>query len=161
MSFGPDFPPKKIKAIYGSFSSTQTQGITMGVELPLVYDTKDIASSKELNVLFPSSRIIVSKKGVYKVLASVQIDKTSGGNDDVEMYVSVNTIPVPNSASRMNVNANEESVMTVEWFLEMNPQDFVEVVLYSTVNGIRALSFPTFTPVPAVPSVITTILKIN
>ena len=161
MSFGPDFPPKKVKTIYGSFSSTLTQDVIAGVELPLVYNTKDIASSKELNVLFPSSRIIVSKKGVYKVLASVQIDKTTGGNDDVEMYVSVNTIPVPNSATRLNMNQSEESVMTVEWFLELNPQDFVEVVLFSGVNGFRALALGSFAPVPAIPSVITTILKIN
>lgn len=160
MSFGPQFPPKA-KAIYGSFSSTQTQDVTFGVELPLVYDTKDIASSKELNVLFPSSRIIVSKKGVYKVLSSVQLDKTTGGFDDVEMYVSVNTTPVPNSATRININQGVESVLTIEWFLELNPQDFVEVVLFSGVNGFRALALGSFAPVPAIPSVITTILKIN
>lgn len=160
MSFGPQFPPKA-KAIYGSFSSTLTQDVVAGVELPLVYDTKDIATSKELNVLFPSSRIIVSKKGVYKVLSSVQLDKTTGGNDDVSMYISVNTIPVPNSASRESINANEEGIMTIEWFVELNAGDFVEVVLYSTVLGIRALSLSTFPPVPAIPSIITTIEKIN
>lgn len=156
--------PNSFSSVYGSFSSTQTQNVNPSfpalAPLPLVYDTKDIASSAGVNVLFPSSRIIVSNTGVYKVLASVQMNKTTGGNAEVDMYISISGTPVPNSATKLNINANEESVMTVEWFVPMTAGQFVEVVLYSTANGIQALAVPAAPPVPAIPSIITTILRI-
>jgi len=155
------FPPNpnSFSSVYGSFSSTQTQPCAPATPLPLVYDTKDIASSTGVNVLFPSSRIIVSNTGVYKVLSSIQCDSTAGVQT-LTGYVSINGTPVPNSATRVVVNLNLESLMTVEWFLPMNAGDFVEVVLYDLVGGGQAVAFPAAPPVPAIPSIITTILRI-
>jgi hypothetical protein len=158
-------PPDKVDLTrwgfipYGSFSSTTTQPCSAGVPLPLVYNTKDIASTTGINVLVPDSKITVSDAGVYKVLSSIQCDSTSG-LQTITSYVAVNGNPVPNSATRVVVNINLESLMTVEWFLALNANDDVEVVLFDLVGGGQAVAFPAAPPVPAVPSVITTILRI-
>jgi len=147
---------------YGSFSSTQTQPCSAGVPLPLVYDTKDIASTTGINVLFPDSKITVSDDGVYKVLTSIQCDSTSG-LQTLTCYVSVNGTPVPNSASQIIVNINTQTLMTVEWFLGLDANDDVEVLLYDTIGGGQAVAFPAVVgppAIPATPSVITTILRI-
>lgn len=144
---------------YGSFSSTQTQLFAAGVPLPLVYDTKDVASSTGVNVLFPSAEIIVTNAGTYKILSSLQCDSTVG-LQSINMYLEVNGTPVANTATRVIVNLNLESLMTVEWFIDLSAGDKVEIVGYDLIGGAQALAIAAAPPVPAIPSIITTILRI-
>lgn len=147
---------------YGSFSSTQTFVLAPGVPTALVYDTKDIASTTGVNVLFPSPSIQVTDAGVYKVLSSIQCDST-GGNQILTAYPAVNGTPVPNSATQLLVGNIGAVCLTVEWFLQLNANDSVEILLYDPAGGGRALAIPAVVgppPIPAIPSVITTILRI-
>lgn len=158
MSFGVLFPPTP--TYYGSYSSTTTQNVTATEPLALVHDTEDIHPSGVYASL-PSADLYVRNRGVYKILTSIQVNKTSGGFDDVEMYISINGTPVPNTATRLNVNQNVESLMTVEWFVQLNANDYINIVIYSASSGFQALAIASATPVPAVPSVITTIFRIS
>jgi hypothetical protein len=148
---------------FGSFSSTQTQDLNPAfpvlAELPLIYDTKD-CTSVGLTLALPTADIQMDYKGTYKILASLQVDKTTGGNGEIDMYVVVNGTAVPNTATKLNLNQNEESVMTVEWFLDLNAGDKLRINCYSTADGVRVLAVAPNPPVPAIPSVITTILRI-
>lgn len=159
-------PPSGFTAAYGSFSSTQSQFIALpATEFPLAYDTADVTPSG-VSCSFPSSQISVAATGVYSVLASVQVDKAGGGGggggtDILDFYISINGVGAPNSATRVAIAASVETVMTVEWFLQLGAGDYVEVVLYSPSSSFfRALAIPTAPPVPAIPSIITTIQRI-
>lgn len=149
--------------IYGSFSSTATQPVGAGLAVPLIYDTNDIAPTSGINVLFPDSKISVATTGVYKVLTSIQCDSTLG-LQTLTAFLSLNGNPVANTSTRVVVNLNTESLITVEWFIQITAGEYVEVVLYDPVGGGQAVAFPAqvppSTPVPATPSVITTILRI-
>lgn len=147
---------------YGSFSSTQIQTLASNVPLPIVYDTWDINPPIGMTVTLPSSQIVVTLGGVYKVLASIQCDNTAGSGADVmDMWVAVNGNPVANSATRLAINANIESLMTVEWFLPLDPLDSVEVYAIAPASAtLRLLAIPAAPPVPAIPSIITTVLRI-
>jgi hypothetical protein len=146
---------------YGSFSSTQTQALTSNVALPIVYDTADLTPVGMTCALAPSSDIVITRAGTYKCLASAQCDKTSGGGaGDLEMWVAVNGTAVPNSATRLAINQNIEQVMTVEWFLDVSAGDAVSVNTYSPDSGLQLLAVPASSPVPAIPSIITTVLRI-
>jgi hypothetical protein len=148
---------------YGSFSSTQTQLVNpafpITAVLPLVYDTTDITPFG-VSCATPSANIVVATTGVYKVLSSVQCDKTSVGVGDLEMWIAVGGVAVPNSATRLAINQNIESLMAVEWFLELTAGDAVSINLASAVGGLQALAVASAPPVPAIPSVITTITRI-
>jgi hypothetical protein len=50
--------------------------------------------------------------------------------------------------------------MTVEWFLNISAGDNVSVVAYAAVSGLQVLALPASSPVPAIPSIITTVLRI-
>ena len=153
------FPPA-----YGSFSFTGTQIINplFPAIAPLVlrYDTQDIVPQGISLVLPASEELEVALGGVYKVLASVQLDRTVGGNSIIDMYPAVNGTAVPSSATKLSINQNQEDIMTVEWFLQLNTNDTVSIVLFSTDAGNQALGVPANPPVPAIPSIITTILRI-
>jgi len=152
----PDMTPA-----YGSFSSSTTQTITENVPLAVTYDTIDITPRNIYTTALPSPTIYVRSGGVYKVLSSLQCDKTSGGTGDLQMYIAVNGTAVPSSATRIQINQNIESLMAVEWFLELDKDDAVSIVGFSTTSGLRALAIASATPVPAIPSIITTIMRIG
>ena len=78
----------------------------------------------------------------------------------MEMYIAVDGTAVPNSATRIQINQNQELVLAVEWFLDLTAGQAISIVLYSPVAGMEALALPAAPPVPAIPSVITTVLRI-
>ena len=156
-AFGILFPDKP--NAYASYSSTQTQNVTQNTPLPVSHDTQDI-TPKNIYATLPSTNMYVRNKGVYKVLSSLQCNKTSGGTGDLEMFIAVNGTPVPNSTTRVQINQNQEVVMTVEWFLELEAKDFITIVLFSAVAGVQALAI-SGAPIPDIPSIITTIMRID
>jgi hypothetical protein len=144
---------------YGSFSSTQTQALTSNVVLPVVYDTADV-TPVGLTCSLPSADIVVTSAGTYKVLSSIQADHTALGTGTFQFWVAQNGTAVPNSATQVVLNQNLEQVMTVEWFLDVSAGDTIAVEAYSTSAGQQLLAVAASSPVPAVPSIITTILRI-
>ena len=156
-AFGILFPDKP-KA-YGSFSSTQTQNVAQNTPLPVSHDTQDI-TPKNIYASLPSTDIYVRNKGIYKVLSSLQCNKTSGGAGDLEMFIVVSGTPVPNSTTRIQINQNQEVVMTVEWFLELEADDYIRIILFSATTGLQALAIAAGA-IPAIPSIITTIMRID
>lgn len=147
---------------YGSFSSTATQNLTASVELPLTYNTIDVPPIGVFYGVPNASSIGVNATGMYKVVSSLQCNKLAGGGTtaDIEMYPKINGTAVPNSATRLQINNATESVMTVEWFLPLAVGNVLQIALYTTSTNAQALAFPANPPVPAIPSIITTITRI-
>jgi hypothetical protein len=152
----PDMTPA-----YGSFSSRTTQDITQNVALAITHDTIDITPRNIYTTTLPSPNIYVRSGGVYKVLASIQCNKTTGGSGEIDTYIAVNGTADPNSATKLNINQTEESVVTVEWFLELNKDDAIAIYAFSPDIGCQVLAVPPSSPVPAIPSIITTIMRIG
>lgn len=144
---------------YGSFSSTQTQAPLALTATPLVYDTADVVSSG-MSVTLPSANITLTAAGTYKVVTSLQCDNTVVGSQVLDMWCEVNGTAVPNSGSRVAINQNQETLMTVEWFLTVPASAVLSVVVYAPVAGPQALAVPAAPPVPAIPSIITTVVRI-
>jgi hypothetical protein len=76
------------------------------------------------------------------------------------MWCALDGVAVPNSATRIAINQNQEVVMTVEWFLDIAAGRNVSVVGYAVASGLQALAVTASPPVPAIPSIITTVLRI-
>lgn len=145
-------------AAYGSFSSTDTQTIPAGLATPATFDTADIVPFGISNPAPSTLRIGVP--GVYKVLASAQCDRTAVGTAELDMFLQVNLTPVPNSTTRIQINQNQETVMTVEWLVDLNAGDNVFVQFFSSVVGMQLLAVAAAGGVPAIPSIIVTLVKI-
>lgn len=145
---------------YGSFSNTQTVNIPATTATPIGYDTADVPPVRCGCPLGGSPDIDVNQTGVYKVLTSIQVNKTSAGVGDIELWIEVAGSPVPNSATRVAINQNIESLMTVEWLVTAQQNDTIQIYMYSSVAGFQALAVPSAPPVPAIPSIITTIYQI-
>ena len=141
---------------YGSFSSTQTQQANPAAAV--VYNTEDI-TPLGVSCATPSANIVVATAGVYRVLASLQCDNTAVGALPLDMWVSVGGVAVPNSATRVAINQNQEVVMAVEWLLQLAAGASVAVQIAGAV-GTQILAVAAAPPIPAIPSIITTIQRI-
>lgn len=143
---------------YASFSSTQTQTVPAGIASPATFDTADI-TPVGIAQTAPSA-LTCGIAGVYKILASAQCDKTTINPGDLEMFLQVNLTPVPNSTTRIQINQNQETVMTVEWLVNLDEGDDVFVQFFSSVVGLQLVAVAATPSVPAIPSIIVTFVKI-
>lgn len=145
---------------YGSFSSDISQTLINDASYAIVHQVQDI-SAVGVNIDVTGTKIYVSTSGVYKVLSSLQCDSTLGPSKFF-MWISINDIAVSNSNTSLLLNTSTESVLTVEWFLELNANDYITI--YGTANTGNAIIKVIPAPIPGspnVPGIITTIMKIS
>jgi hypothetical protein len=148
---------------YAEFTSSTTQPITAMIELPITNDTKTIGTADIVPVgPFPTSGMRVNTTGVYKLLYSAQMNKSSGGGaDDIDIYLRINGTNVPNTATRVALTQQIEQVLTCEYIESLTAGDVVEFVAYTSVGvSCEILAVPAAPPVPAIPSIITNIIRI-
>ena len=148
---------------YASFSCSGAQALTQNAETILKYDTQDIVPQNIIIKMPGSQAIVPINAGFYKVLSSIQFDKTGGGTANVSMYPIVNGVPLPNSATLLSINQTQLDIMTIEWFIYLNSAEPLEIGCFTTVNDIVAQAYPAGilpNTTPAVPSIITTIMRI-
>jgi hypothetical protein len=157
--------PAPYNLAYGSFSSSQTQrqtGNVANTPTVITYNTVEIVKDIALVPGSPS-QIRVSNTGVYKLLYSIQLDKTGGGNSTCDIWIRKNGNNVPRSAGQVVVaGQNGETLPCVEYLLQLNANDFVEVVFSSPDSTMGVTAFPenVVVGIPAIPSIITNIIQI-
>lgn len=148
---------------YASFISSTTQNLTATVELPITNDAKTIGTPDIVpSGAYPTSGMVVNTTGVYKLLYSAQVDKGMGGGTtaDLDIYLRVNGGNVPDTATRVVVNNNIETVLTCEYIYSLTAGDVVEFIAYTTGTNVSILAVPSSPPVPAIPSIISNIYRI-
>jgi hypothetical protein len=107
-----------------------------------------------------NSRIHVADAGVYNVEFSAQLDKTSGGAEFVYIWIRVNSIDVPDSATLLRMKGNnDELVAAWNFLLELAGGDYVELMWASPTLDMRLEHFAASAFAPAIPSVILSITQ--
>jgi hypothetical protein len=148
---------------YGQFSyNSNVSLLGANVATPIPYDTTEIAQFCS----FTSSSINILKAGVWKFAYSVQLDRTAGGTTHTDIWIKKNGINVPRSASRAVVQgANGETIIYCEYILSCNLNDTIQVYFASADTNIVCAYFAgsgTFpNDIPAVPSIITTLVQLS
>jgi hypothetical protein len=153
--------------INGAWISHQTQlqggtGIA-NTPTPITFQFTDVSNGIIVVGPLPNSQIQVSKTGLYEFIFSIQLDKTGGGSSPCDIWLRKNGADIPFSASQYVVaGTNGETVPCLDFFLNLNANDIIEVVFASTDATMSISAFPQLiTPGdpynrPAVPSIIAT-----
>jgi hypothetical protein len=149
---------------YGSFSSSASQAIaTANTPQVLTYNTTDVNSGITRGGTGAEGRITVPETGVYKVLTSIVLEHTNASSEDVYFWFRVNGSDVANSGTYISVSVNAV-VGTVELFLSLTANQYIEVVFASADANVSAIATAVQTTPynrPAVPSIITTVVKLS
>tara|TARA_R110000868_G_scaffold101287_3_gene278875 strand:- start:1645 stop:2376 length:732 start_codon:yes stop_codon:yes gene_type:complete len=151
-------PPREFKrARYGQFYDTTTQ-VAAAANTPyaITFNTTDVSNGVFLGS--PTSRITVDTEGVYNFLFSIQIDKTTGGTALFWVWPRINGVDVPDSNSQVRIQGNDaEQLVTVGYFFDLHPNDYVEIMFAVNDTSVRPEAFPASAFYPSVPSIILTV----
>jgi hypothetical protein len=145
------------RARYGSFYDTTTQvAATINTAYAMTFNATDLSFGVYIGA--PTSRIYVDSAGVYNVQFSAQLDKTSSPVGLLWIWLRVNGVDVPNSATQIRIQGNnDESVAAWNFLPKLNGGDYFQLMWAVDDTDIRIQAFPAAAPVPAVPSVILTV----
>lgn len=151
---------------YGAFSSTadQTGSITAGTAM--TFTGTDIADGV---TLASGSQLVVPVDGIYNIQFSAQLKNLENAQNDVTVWFRINGVDVDNSATQITVPARKSAGIfgyaVAAWniFLDMNANDYVEIIWLPTVATLTVEALPaSLSPAyPAIPSVIATVNQVG
>ena len=138
-------------ANYGSFVRTTTQTNAGGASGNAVsYDTTSSANNFSI---VSGSRITAAVAGTYQILASLQVQKTDAGTDDVNFWVKKNGVNEPNSAYNLTLQgSNAAQLGYINWVVTLAAGEYVELWWWSADLNARLFAEPSVAPYPAIPS---------
>jgi len=145
---------------YGTFSSTVTQNVAAALPSTTVslvtFNTTVEAFGISIDPVV-TSRVLVSKAGVYNFQFSAQLDHTTGSRVDFYIWFRRNGIDIPNSATKIVVlSGSDETVAAWNYLITMEARDYFELAWAADGASARLLAVAASAPVPAIPSVILT-----
>lgn len=146
---------------FGSFFSTQTQAATtINTAKAITYNNADTAYGIYRDPA-DSSKIKVSRPAIYNVQFSIQVDKTSGGSGKFYIWPAINGTAVANSGSLIQIQGNNAEIFSAaNFFLPLSNGDYFQ--LYFSVDdlSVQLQHFAASAPVPAIPSIILTVMQV-
>lgn len=149
-----------INSHYGSFSDNTDQfAASINTPYAVTFNTTDY--SRAIIVGTPTSRIIVSKTGLYNFQFSLQFDKNSSSGSHVYVWPRINGVDVANSATKVSIQGpTAEVVAAWNFILELNTSDYFELMWSTADTGCHISHEPASSPVPAIPSAILTVTQV-
>jgi len=145
----------------GSFLDLTTQTVTSGAIAAVKLGTTIFSNGVTVS---NNSRINVDYAGIYNLQFSLQLKRTTGGGaKQASIWIRVNGVDVPDSATHVTFQASSDYLVPAwNFFIDMTAGQYVEL-MWTQDDSIILTSnaADTIIPHPAVPSVILTMNKIN
>lgn len=152
--------PKPFASFYDT--TTQTNPVANAVNLMKLNSTYDSGNGAQFSIQKDTSKVFISEDGVYNIQFSAQLDKTGGGNTDIYIWIRVNGVDVPYSASKMVIaGPNDEKIAAWNWVLLFKGGDYFEIAWSSPSTDAVILAAAASSPVPEIPSVIVTVTWVS
>lgn len=150
-------------APYGAFQdSTDQTAANTTTAYAVTFDTTDYSNGVYLS---NSSRLNVRNYGIYNIQFSIQLKNTTNDSQDTDIWFRKNGTNVAGSNSRFSMPARKSTgdpshlIAAMNYFLEMNAGDYVEIMWRVSDIGVSIEQYPTSTSPtrPAIPSAIATL----
>jgi hypothetical protein len=150
-------------APYGAFQdSTDQTAANTTTAYAVTFNTTDYSNGVYVS---NSSRLNVRNYGIYNIQFSFQFKNTSNDGQDVDIWFRKNGTNVAGSNSKFYLPARKSTgdpshlIAAMNYVLEMNANDYVEVMWRVSDTGVSLEQYPTDTSPtrPATPSTIITL----
>jgi vacuolar-type H+-ATPase subunit E/Vma4 len=148
-----------VTGYYGSFYDTTTQN-AVGIDTyqPITINTTDISNQVSIA---NSSHIVVANSGIYNIQFSLQIDKSQGSQAYVYIWLKKNGTDIPNSASEVSVQGTTaETIAAWNFVVSAAANDYYELMWSSSDEHIQIKARAINGVVPAIPSIILTVVSV-
>jgi len=157
LNMGPAYTPQLPRHRFGSFSDTTDQtAAAINTPYAMTFNTTDISVGVTRGT--PTSRIYVDTANVYNIQFSAQLDTTVSGSHLTWIWLRVNGTDVPNSASQVRTQGNNDALVAAWNFLaQLNQGDYIELMWATDSTGVFLNAATSAAFRPAIPSVILTV----
>jgi hypothetical protein len=150
---------------YGAFSDNTDQTGNIAAGTIVTMNTIDVADGV---TLVSGSRMTVPSTGVYNLQFSIQFKNTNNAQEDATIWLRVNGVDLPNSATQYTIPARKSAgifgynVAALTFMLNLNAAQYVEVVWVpaSTTVTIEHLPASVSPAYPAIPSIVACMLQV-
>jgi len=146
---------------WGAFYDTTTQtAAAINTAYAMTLNTTD--SSFGCYRGATTSQVFVTNAGTYNIQFSAQFDNTSGGNHLAYIWLRVNGADVANSASQIRLKGTDgELVPAWNFFASLKSGDYFQIMWAVSDTAVQLTAQAAAAPVPAIPSVIVTVMEIT
>ena len=154
-------PPVPAFADYGMFYDTTTQTAAVAnTAYAVTFNTDSFVRGVRRGS--PTSRILVSRPGIYNVAFSLQLDKTSGGLAPMYFWGRKNGTNIAQSGFHTHLQGNNnEVVFSGNLFVDLGADDYFELMWSTADTTAQLTAYAAAAPVPAIPSAILTVSQVN
>ena len=148
-----------VTGYYGNFFDTTTQTIVgVSTHQPVRLNTTDLSNQVSIA---NSSHIVIENSGIYNIQFSLQIDKTQGSGAHIYIWLRKNGLDVPNSATELAVQGTSSEIVAAwNFVVSSNANDYYELMISATDIHIRLKAASASGVVPAIPSVIVSVVSV-
>jgi len=148
-----------VTGYYGNFFDTTTQTIVgVSTHQPVRLNTTDLSNQVSIA---NSSHIVIANSGIYNIQFSLQIDKVTAAGAHIYIWLRKNGLDVPNSATELAVQGTfSEVVAAWNFVVSSNANDYYELIISATDINIRLKAVSANGVVPAIPSVIVSVVSV-
>ena len=150
---------------YGSFYDTTTQ----------INPVANAANSMSFNETAITNGVLLSGStspfntyiktetaGVYNIQFSAQIDKTDGGEDNIDIWIRKNGTDLIDTATSLTLPKNNNRLVAAwNWFVQSAANDYYQIIWSSADIDMRLLAEASSSLHPGIPSVILTANRID
>jgi hypothetical protein len=149
--------PQLITTRFGYFYDTTTQtAAAINVAYGMTFNS--VGFQRGVTIGTPTSRIYVDRPGIFNIEFSAQLDKISGGTAFIFIWLRVNGVDVPDSASQIRIQGNNAEIVAAWNYLhEFNAGDYFEIMWSTDDTSCQILAAVASPPHPGIPSVILTV----
>jgi hypothetical protein len=154
--------PTTVDPHYISAYSTATQTNTGGGTAPVAMRFETISDANQITIV-NNTRITPNHSSEYNIQFSAQVDKTDGGEDNIDIWFAINGTAVPFSNTRLTLPKNDsKAVASWNFITPLQDTEYLEIYWYSADTAMRLYAEgPQTNPTrPAIPSVILTAWEI-
>lgn len=151
-----DTQPKRRRL--GNFYDMTTQtAAAINTAYAFTFNTTDLSSGVYIGS--PTSRIYVDTEATYNFQFSAQLDNTSGGDHLIYIWYRVNGVDVADSAGEMRLKGNNSELLAAwNYIARLKANDYFELMWSVSDTAIEIVSRVAAAPVPAIPSVIMSVV---
>lgn len=146
--------------VFTQLSSSHSQPATASINLASLETVDGIE-----NIGSTPTNITVSKPGFYFLLAVGQAGAINSAMIDGSQYVDIwlirNGVPVPNSTARITVGQFTTGTVITQNIMPLNQNDRLSVGFAASAPTFGLIATPSRGKVPAIPSIIFTLYKVN
>jgi hypothetical protein len=150
---------------YGSFYDTTTQtnpvaNAANSMSFNEIAITNGVSLSGSTSPF--NTYIKTENAGVYNIQFSAQIDKTDGGEDNIDIWIRKNGIDLTDTATTITLPKNNNKVVAAwNWFVQSATNDYYQIIWSSADTSMRLLSEVSSSVHPGIPSVILTANRVD